>query len=74
MRSALSHPLPRAVVPWRNRVLTVLQVLERDIKLLDRAKIAVRPVSPGSVGHLSMAHPNLWKDQVNRFLNWLETK
>jgi hypothetical protein len=24
MRFALSHPLPRAVVPWRNRVLTVV--------------------------------------------------
>ena len=51
-----------------------LQILQRDSKLVGQAKIALRPVSDGSVGHLSMAHPNLWKDHVGAFMNWLETK
>ena len=51
-----------------------LQILQRDSKLLGQAKIALRPVSDGSVGHLSMAHPSLWKDHVGAFMNWLDVK
>jgi homoserine O-acetyltransferase/O-succinyltransferase len=51
-----------------------LQILQRDSKVLSQAKIALRPVSDGSVGHLSMAHPNLWKDHVAAFMNWLDAK
>jgi homoserine O-acetyltransferase len=51
-----------------------LQILQRDSKLLSQAKIALRPISDGSVGHLSMAHPSLWKDHVEAFMNWLDAK
>lgn len=51
-----------------------LQVLQRDAKLLRHAKVTVRPTSAGSVGHLSMAHPNLWRDQVGLFMRWLEAR
>ena len=50
-----------------------LQVLQRESKLPGHAKIVVRPISAGSVGHLSMAHPNLWKDHVDAFMKWLDT-
>jgi homoserine O-acetyltransferase/O-succinyltransferase len=51
-----------------------LQILQRDSELLGQAKIALRPVSDGSVGHLSMAHPSLWKDHVGAFMDWLDAK
>ncbi len=49
-----------------------LQILERDAQTLSRKQIVVRAVSKGSVGHLSMAHPGLWKDQIAAFMNWLK--
>lgn len=51
-----------------------LQVLESDIKQVPQGKIVIRPASAGSVGHLTMSHPALWKDQVQEFMNWLDTK
>ncbi len=50
-----------------------LQILERDSLLVHHGKIVVRPITAGSAGHFSMAHPNLWKDQVEAFMNWLDT-
>lgn len=50
-----------------------LQILERDIQQIHQGKVVVRPITAGSAGHFSMAHPNLWKDQVNAFMNWLDT-
>jgi homoserine O-acetyltransferase/O-succinyltransferase len=50
-----------------------LQILQHDIEQVRRRQVIVRSVSTGSVGHLSMAHPNLWKDQVRAFINWLDT-
>jgi homoserine O-acetyltransferase len=50
-----------------------LQILQRDIKQVRQGQIAVRPVSAGSAGHLSMAHPNLWKDQIRTFMDWTNT-
>jgi homoserine O-acetyltransferase len=50
-----------------------LQILERDIRQVHQGKVIVRPVTAGSAGHFSMAHPNLWKDQVKAFINWLDT-
>jgi homoserine O-acetyltransferase/O-succinyltransferase len=50
-----------------------LQILERDIRQAHQGKVIVRPVTAGSAGHFSMAHPNLWKDQVKAFINWLDT-
>ena len=49
-----------------------LQILERDAQTLSRKQIVVRAVAKGSVGHLSMAHPELWKDQIAAFMNWLK--
>jgi homoserine O-acetyltransferase len=47
-----------------------LQILQRDIQKVQQGQIVVRPVSAGSVGHLSMAHPNLWRDQIRAFMDW----
>ena len=49
-----------------------LQILERDIQQVHQGKAVVRPITAGSAGHFSMAHPNLWKDQVSTFMNWLD--
>lgn len=49
-----------------------LQILERDAQTLSRKQIVVRAVSKGSVGHLSMARPGLWQDQIAAFMNWLK--
>jgi homoserine O-acetyltransferase len=35
--------------------------------------MVVRPISAGSAGHFSMAHPDLWKDQAKAFIKWLDT-
>jgi len=48
-----------------------LQSLQRDTAVLPKKQIVIRPVSEGSVGHLSMAHPALWHDQVSTFLDWI---
>ncbi len=50
-----------------------LQILERDIQQVPQAKFAIRPITVGSVGHFTMSHPALWKDQVQEFMNWLST-
>ena len=51
-----------------------LQDLQHDIALVRGGKIVIRPVSAGSAGHFTMSHPSLWKDQVQSFMQWLETK
>ena len=51
-----------------------LQTLEQDIKQVHQGQFVVRPVTPGSAGHFSMAHPNLWKEQALAFMKWLNTK
>lgn len=48
-----------------------LQILEHDGSKVRNAKIVIRPTSAGSVGHLSMSRPGLWKDQAVNFLRWL---
>jgi homoserine O-acetyltransferase/O-succinyltransferase len=50
-----------------------LQILERDIQQVHRAQVVIRPISVGSVGHFTMSHPDLWKDQVQAFMKWLDT-
>jgi homoserine O-acetyltransferase len=48
-----------------------LHILEQDMPKVQRARFVVRPVSDGSVGHMTMAHPALWADQVRVFVGWL---
>ena len=50
-----------------------LQILQRDIQQVHQGQIVVRPISAGSAGHFSMAHPDLWKDQAKAFIKWLDT-
>lgn len=50
-----------------------LQILERDIQQIPHGKIVIRPISGGSVGHFTMSHPALWRDQVQNFMNWVNT-
>jgi homoserine O-acetyltransferase len=50
-----------------------LQTLQRDIQQVHQGQVVVRPITAGSAGHFSMSHPNLWKDQVKAFMNWLDT-
>jgi len=49
----------------------VLQVLETDIKRVPNGRAVVQPGTPSSFGHLTMAHPELWADQVAKFMHWL---
>jgi homoserine O-acetyltransferase/O-succinyltransferase len=42
-----------------------LQTLQRYIHTIPGARFVVRGISDGSVGHLSMARPTLWADQVH---------
>jgi homoserine O-acetyltransferase len=50
-----------------------LQILEADVQQVRQGKFAVRPITTGSAGHFSMSHPDLWKDDVARFMNWIGT-
>lgn len=48
-----------------------LQVLQADIQRVHQGKLAVLPITAGSVGHFSMSHPDLWKEYAATFMNWL---
>jgi homoserine O-acetyltransferase len=48
-----------------------LQILERDMLKVQQGKFVIRAISAGSVGHFSMAHPGLWKDQAKDFITWI---
>jgi homoserine O-acetyltransferase len=50
-----------------------LQVLEHDMLQVKQQQTVVRPITPGSAGHFSMAHPELWKDQVETFMRWVNS-
>jgi homoserine O-acetyltransferase len=50
-----------------------LQILQRDIQQVRQGKAVIRPTSAGSAGHFSMAHPDLWKDQAQAFMQWSQT-
>jgi homoserine O-acetyltransferase len=50
-----------------------LQILQRDIQQVRQGKTVIRPTSASSAssaGHFSMAHPDLWKDQAQAFMQW----
>ena len=51
-----------------------LQVLQHCIQRVPQGRAVIRPVSVGSAGHFTMSHPDLWKDQVGAFMQWLDTK
>jgi homoserine O-acetyltransferase len=50
-----------------------LQILQHDMEQVKHGKVVIRPVSAGSAGHFTMSHPNLWKDQVAAFMQWLDS-
>jgi len=50
-----------------------LQILQHDIQQVRLGKVVIRPTSAGSAGHFSMAHPDLWKDQAQVFMQWSQT-
>jgi len=35
-------------------------------------RFIVQPASAKSLGHLTMAHPELWSEDVAEFMRWLE--
>jgi homoserine O-acetyltransferase len=49
-----------------------LQILESRTPLVPHGRWVVQPGTPDSFGHLTMAHPELWADQVAAFMRWLE--
>ena len=49
-----------------------LQTLQRDAQVLPEKQLVIRPIIKGSHGHLSMAHPALWKQQVETFMAWIK--
>jgi homoserine O-acetyltransferase len=48
-----------------------LQILERLISKVPRGSYVVQPGSDISYGHLTMAHPELWVQQVTKFMDSL---
>ncbi|BBX42506.1 alpha/beta fold hydrolase [Mycobacterium simiae] len=48
-----------------------LQIAERDVPKVPTGRLMVRPISAGSAGHSSIAHPALWKSQAADFIGWL---
>lgn len=48
-----------------------LQIAERDVSKVSKGRLTVRPISAGSAGHSSIAHPALWKAQATDFIAWL---
>lgn len=50
-----------------------LQVLQHDIQQVHQGRVVIRQASAGSAGHYTMSHPALWRDQVQMFMEWLET-
>jgi homoserine O-acetyltransferase len=48
-----------------------LQILERLISKVPRGRYVVQPGSDISYGHLTMAHPELWVQQVTKFMDSL---
>ena len=48
-----------------------LQILERLITRVPNGLYRVQPGSESSFGHLTMAHPELWADNVATFMNQL---
>lgn len=48
-----------------------LQIAERDVPKVQNGRLTVRPISAGSTGHSSIAHPALWKAQAADFIGWL---
>lgn len=49
-----------------------LGVLESDIRLVPHGREVVQRQGPGSVGHLTMSHPGLWRTQVEAFMSSLD--
>jgi homoserine O-acetyltransferase/O-succinyltransferase len=51
-----------------------LQILQRLTPRVPRARYFVQPGTADSFGHLTMAHPELWSQHVEAFMNWLENE
>jgi homoserine O-acetyltransferase/O-succinyltransferase len=51
-----------------------LQILQRLTPRVSGARYLAQPGTADSFGHLTMAHPELWSQHVDRFMNWLENR
>jgi len=49
-----------------------LQILQTRVARVPHGRWVVQPGTPTSFGHLTMAHPELWAENVAAFLRWLE--
>jgi homoserine O-acetyltransferase len=49
-----------------------LRVLEELMPRVRGGRFIVQPASAKSLGHLTMAHPELWTEHVAEFMRWLE--
>jgi homoserine O-acetyltransferase len=49
-----------------------LHILEQLMPRVPHGQYAIQPGSSSSVGHLTMAHPELWADHVAKFMKELE--
>jgi homoserine O-acetyltransferase len=45
--------------------------LEKLIKHVKNGRAFIQEGTPTSYGHLTMAHPELWADQVGKFVTWI---
>jgi homoserine O-acetyltransferase len=48
-----------------------LRVLEELMPKVHGGRFTVQPASARSLGHLTMAHPELWSEHVAEFMRWL---
>jgi len=49
-----------------------LGILENDVRRVPHGQQVVQQAGPGSVGHLTMSHPALWRAQVEAFMSSLD--
>ena len=48
-----------------------LHILENLVPKLSRGRFIVQQGTESSLGHLTMAHPELWAQHVGEFMQWL---
>jgi homoserine O-acetyltransferase/O-succinyltransferase len=50
-----------------------LHILEKDMPKVANGRYVIVPSSSATLGHLSMAHPDLWRADAATFMNWLNS-
>lgn len=51
-----------------------LNILETEIRRVKNGRYFVQQGSSNTYGHLTMVHPALWADHVQKFMDWLDSR